>query len=80
MGKLLKGDLGISYKRQGFTVNEIIAMKFPVSAKLGAVTMVWGLISGILLGVAAAVNHNKIIDRIAMFIACGRKSSVLEQN
>ena len=68
MGRLLKGDLGISYKRQGFTVNEIIAMKFPVSAKLGGITMLWGLISGILIGVLAAVNHNKIIDRAAMFI------------
>ena len=68
MGRLVKGDLGISYKKQGYTVNQIIAEMFPVSAKLGAVTMLWGLFSGILLGVAAAVNHNKIIDRIAMFI------------
>jgi len=68
MGKLVQGDLGISYKKQGYTVNQIIAEMFPVSAKLGAVTMLWGLFSGILLGVAAAVNHNKIIDRIAMFI------------
>jgi len=68
MGKLVKGDLGISYKRQGYTINQIIAEKFPVSAKLGAVTMLWGVFSGILLGVAAAVNHNKIIDKTAMFL------------
>ena len=68
IGKLVQGDLGISYKRQGYTVAQIIALKFPVSAKLGIVTMAWGLASGILLGVAAAVNHNKSIDRIAMFL------------
>ena len=68
MGNLVRGDLGISYKRQGFTVNEIIAMKFPISAKLGVVTIIWSLVSGTLLGIAAAANHNKIIDRIAMLL------------
>jgi len=68
IGKLVQGDLGISYKRQGYTVAGIIALKFPISAKLGLVTMIWGVTSGILLGVAAAVNHNKTIDRVAMFL------------
>jgi len=68
LSKLLQGDLGISYKRQGYTVAEIIALKFPISARLGLVTMVWGVVSGILVGVTAAVNHNKTIDRIAMFL------------
>jgi len=68
MGKLMRGDLGISLKRQGFTVNEIIAEKFPISAKLGGITLVWGVLSGILLGVAAGVNHNKAVDRAAMFV------------
>ena len=68
LSKLLQGDLGISYKRQGYTVAEIIALKFPISARLGLVTMVWGVVSGILVGVTASVNHNKTIDRIAMFL------------
>jgi oligopeptide transport system permease protein len=68
MGDLAHGDLGISMKRQGFTVNQIIAEKFPVSAKLGGITLVWAVFSGILLGVAAGVYHNKLIDRIAMFV------------
>ena len=66
MGKLVQGDLGISYKRQGFTVNQIIAEKFPVSASLGAVSIVYSLSIGIFLGTTAAINRNRWIDRAIM--------------
>ena len=67
MVRLLQGDLGVSFKRKGFTVNEIIAEKFPVSAKLGAVAMVLAIITGVTMGCVAAINHNKFIDRFVMF-------------
>ncbi|MCL2079014.1 MAG: ABC transporter permease [Oscillospiraceae bacterium] len=69
MNRLLHGDLGISYKRQGFTVNEIIAEKFPVSAKLGIIAVIWSIFSGVILGTAAAMNRNKLLDRAIMFIS-----------
>ena len=43
MGNLLRGDLGISYKKTDTTVNDIISMHFPVSARVGAVAV---LVSG----------------------------------
>jgi oligopeptide transport system permease protein len=69
MKRLLHGDLGVAYKRQGFTVNQIIAEKFPVSAKLGGLAMLWAVCAGVLLGVLAAVRRNKLADRVVMFIS-----------
>ena len=65
---LLHGDLGISFKHQGFTVNQIIAMKFPVSAKLGGLAMLVAIIAGVTLGSVAAANRNRFIDRFIMFV------------
>lgn len=69
MGDLLQGDLGMSYKRLGFSVNEIIGEKFPVSAKLGAIAILIALVVGIPAGAIAALKRNTIWDRILMFIS-----------
>ena len=66
--KLLQGDMGISFKRRGYTVMEIIAEKFPISAKLGALAILLSLVMGVVLGILAASKRNKIADRIIMFI------------
>jgi oligopeptide transport system permease protein len=63
----LKGDLGMSYKRRGFSVSEIIAEKFPISAKLGGVAILCSILTGIPLGVLAAYRRNTWIDRVIMF-------------
>lgn len=68
MKNLLKGDLGIPVKKVDYTVNEIIAEKFPVSARLGIVAIAWAVLVGVTMGIFAAVKHNKLIDRILMFI------------
>ena len=39
MNDLLHGDLGPSLKKRGRTVNDIIATKFPVSARLGGMAI-----------------------------------------
>lgn len=64
----LKFDFGISYKRKGYTVVEIISEKFPVSAKLGGLAILVGFSIGTCLGVLAAYKRNTIIDRIIMFM------------
>lgn len=69
MRDLLHGDLGMSYKRLGFSVNQIIAEKFPVSAKLGLISIVLILLVGIPGGAVAALKRNSIWDRIIMFIS-----------
>lgn len=66
--KLLQGDMGISFKRKGYTVIEIISEKFPVSAKVGGWAILLGILMGVPFGVLAAYKRNKLSDRIIMFI------------
>lgn len=69
MNDLLHGDFGESFKRLGYTVNEIIGEKFPVSAKLGGIAILIIIAGGIPLGAVAAMKRNSVWDRIVMFIA-----------
>ena len=69
LGDLLHGDLGISYKRLGFTVNEIIGDKFPVSAKLGLMAIIIAISFGIPAGAVAALKRNSIWDRLIMLFS-----------
>jgi oligopeptide transport system permease protein len=64
MGNLLHGNLGYSISRSGYTVNRIIAEKFPVSLKLGIVVLIFAAIIGIALGCIAAFKQNTLIDRV----------------
>ena len=50
MTGLAKGDLGLSLKKRGRTVSEIISTKFPVSARLGGLAMVFAVFVGVPLG------------------------------
>ncbi|MBM7693059.1 dipeptide transport system permease protein [Peribacillus deserti] len=66
---LLTLDLGPSIKQSSFTVNDLIGRGIPVSFELGFWTLLVAVVSGILLGVAAALRHNGIIDYLAMTFA-----------
>lgn len=66
---LLRGDLGISYKYRGRTVNEIIWQTLPISLTLGVVAMLFALIVGIPTGVAGAVRQNTWVDYSTMSLA-----------
>ena len=69
MKRLVHFDLGDSYKRIGFTVNQILGEKFPISAGVGGVAIALAVLIGIPAGVLAAFRHNKPTDRIVMLIA-----------
>lgn len=69
IGNLVKGDLGVSFKKQGVTVNEMIAQSFPASAQIGALSVLMILVIGIPLGVVSALKQNSIIDYTIMVIA-----------
>lgn len=69
MKGLAKGDLGVSYKKKGVTVNEIIAQTFPASAKIGLLAVVLILIIGIPLGILSALKQNSAVDYVIMIIA-----------
>lgn len=69
MGDLAKGDLGVSYKKKGVTVNDIIAQTFPASAQIGLLAVIVILLLGIPLGVLSALKQNSAIDYVIMIIA-----------
>lgn len=72
MERLLHGDLGVSVKQRGRTINQIIATKFPVSAKVGGISVLVALAVGIPLGSVAALKRGSWLDNLIMFFAtCG---------
>lgn len=72
VGKVLQGDLGLSTKQRGRTVNDIIFTCFPVSAKLGFCAIIVAILVGIPLGSIAALNRGKWLDNfIIVFSTVG---------
>lgn len=64
-----EGDLGESLKYRGRKVTDTIASYAPVSGLLGAEAIAIGVISGVILGIVAALNRGKWLDYLVMFIA-----------
>lgn len=65
LGRLLKGDLGTSY-RQKRPVAEIIRDRFPATARLAVSSMVIAIIIGIAAGILAARYRNSVWDWLVM--------------
>jgi len=65
----LQGDLGYSYKYEGRTVNEMIGESFPVSLKLGGISLLFALCVGVPAGVLGAVKKNTFWDYSSMSVA-----------
>ncbi len=68
---ILHGDFGDSLKQRGRTVYSIISTKFPVSAKVGGISILVSLLLGIPLGSIAAIKRGKAWDSIINVIATG---------
>ncbi len=66
MKNLLHGDWGVSLK-SGRDIWTDMWTKFQVSAKLGGIAAIVAIIIGIILGSVAALQRNKIPDRIIIF-------------
>lgn len=72
MKDLLHGDLGLSVKQRGRTVNQIIATKFPVSVRVGGTAILLAVLVGVPLGSIAAFKRGSIVDNIIIvFSTCG---------
>ena len=69
IGGLLRGDLGPSLKYPGMSVNDFIREGFPVSAKLGLITVIFVLAASIPLGIVAALRNGKWQDVLTMLLA-----------
>ncbi len=72
LSRLIRGDLGNSLKQRGRTVNQIIASRFPVSAKLGGISILVAVLIGVPVGSIAALSRGKWFDNAMMVVAtCG---------
>lgn len=65
---ILHGDFGISTKT-GRDIKTTIFTSFGVSAKLGAMAAVVAVFFGVILGCTAALNRNKLADRLIIFLS-----------
>ncbi len=69
ISKLIQGDMGVSYKKTNYTVNELLATGFPISGQVGILAIVVALILGIPLGIISALKRGSLADMGAMVIA-----------
>ena len=64
----LQFDLGPTYEsRGGESVQELIANKFPVSAKIGLVALIFAIVVGVPLGIVSALRQNTWVDYASLF-------------
>jgi microcin C transport system permease protein len=64
MGKVLRGDLGTSY-RYSMPVTEVISSRFPVSLYYGLITLVITYLVCIPLGILKAIKHRTMVDNLS---------------
>jgi ABC-type dipeptide/oligopeptide/nickel transport system permease component len=69
LGKVARGNLGLSTQYRNRTVNEIIGQALPVSMVLGSLAFALALGIGIPCGAIAAVRHNTAGDRALTLLA-----------
>ncbi len=69
LGRLVHGDFGPSYKNKDFTVTQLIAVGLPVSMRLGISAIIIAILFGMTLGIAAALNQNRVGDYTVMAVA-----------
>lgn len=69
LAKVAQWDFGPSFKYKARSVNDMISDGFPVSLMLGVEAILIAVSLGILLGVIAALKHNKWQDYGAMMLA-----------
>ncbi|MFC7784055.1 ABC transporter permease [Rossellomorea sp. GCM10028870] len=66
---LVSLDFGPSITQPSQTVNDLLGRGFPISFELGMITLIIAVVSGVILGILAALRHNGIIDYMAMTFA-----------
>jgi oligopeptide transport system permease protein len=71
LGDVLHGDLGPSFRYPDRSVNELLALGFPVSLTLGLCALTFALVLGGLSGVLAALGRNSLLDYLTMSLSLG---------
>ncbi len=59
--ELLHGNLGVSYKKTGVSVNRLISTGFPVTLKLGLISFAVALVIGIMIGIWMSVTRKNSV-------------------
>ena len=66
LGQVAVLDFGPSVQYKDWSVNELIARGFPVSATIGGLAMLLAFFMGTLIGVFAALRQNSVADYSVM--------------
>ncbi|TFH93205.1 oligopeptide ABC transporter permease OppB [Vibrio ouci] len=69
IGNFIQGDLGPSFVYQDFSVTELVAQSWPVSAVLGVISFCFSVPLGMVLGTIAALNRNGKLDYLLMSLS-----------
>ncbi|OAJ94940.1 oligopeptide ABC transporter permease OppB [Vibrio bivalvicida] len=69
VGNFIQGDLGPSFVYQDFSVTELVAQSWPVSAVLGVISFCISVPLGMVLGTIAALNRNEKLDYLLMSLS-----------
>ena len=70
LGNLLHGDFGVSYNISKNTpISRLIAIRLPISIKIGFQAVMLGSVIGLLLGIISAIYHDTIWDTVATVIS-----------
>ncbi|MDL2335857.1 MAG: ABC transporter permease [Chloroflexota bacterium] len=65
----IRGDFGPSFKYADRSINQIIAEGAPATIQLGFMAFTLAVVTGIPLGIIAALGHNRWPDYVATFIS-----------
>ncbi|MEF1186767.1 oligopeptide ABC transporter permease OppB, partial [Vibrio sinaloensis] len=66
---VVQGDFGPSFKYLDYSVNELISVALPVSAKVGFIAFIFTVLMGVTVGTIAALKHNTWVDYTIMSTA-----------
>lgn len=69
LGNLARGDLGPSFARRDFSVNDLFRTGLPVSIMLGGLALGLAAILGTIFGTIAALRQNSWLDHLIVALA-----------
>ncbi|MCB0061002.1 MAG: ABC transporter permease, partial [Caldilineaceae bacterium] len=69
LGNLLKGDMGPSFSYRGRSVNQLVSETLPISAQLGILSVLLGMLIGVPAGIFSALRRNSWVDYTSSFFA-----------
>lgn len=66
LANLTRGDFGISYKKSGVTVADVIAQEAPLTLRLGLIAFITAMILGTAIGIWMAVTRHESVSNVLL--------------